>query len=309
MKCKYCKQEIPEGMSFCTNCGREITKNTNKKPYIIVGIWTAIAIFMIVMSFVSLFKHMNDYKINPATEKEFLSEINKLGCETINVQEINPNNAFDFYYVTNETCPYIIAYAKFNDSSAQNNFYSTLVKDVQNVPGSTRTTTSVNITNYSEYTYIANEYRSAATTEEYVLYIKTDKGNKELVNNLKTNLRFKYKMNFKFLYYFAIAYAITLLLLLISWWKLNKKMNRPGWIVLIPIYNLMCLCEDVMGKKIYALFLFIPFVNFFFLISLSFNIPKVFGKSDGYQILSVFFSSITIPLIAFDDSKYTKPSK
>lgn len=309
MKCKYCEQEIMGDVSYCTNCGKKVKRIRNKKPLIIVGLWTLLVISFLVLTFISLIKNMNNYQANTASKREFIEEIDKLGCKTIDVLEEHPDNAFNFYYVTDNTCPYIIAYAKFNNSEAKNSFYNKLVKDVQNVSGSSRSYSTVNVKNYSEYTYISNEYKSTASSKDYVLYIHTAKKDKEIANRLKNSLGFKFKLNLNFLYYIIAFFIIKILLLIVSWWKINKKMKRPAWVLLIPIYNIICLCEDVMGKKIYALLFFIPFVNLFFIIALYFSIAKVFGKSDVYQILTIFFPSITIPLIAFDDSNYTKPNK
>ena len=42
---------------------------------------------------------------------------------------------------------------------------------------------------------------------------------------------------------------------------------------------------------------------------MDYNLGKVFNKNDSYCVLTMFFPSVCWPLLAFDDSKYTKPEK
>ena len=89
---------------------------------------------------------------------------------------------------------------------------------------------------------------------------------------------------------------------MIAWWKLNEKMNRKGYVCLIPIYNVLCLSEDIFGSKKYVILLFLPFVNILFVCKLG----RVFNKKDNYILLMILFPYIFIPLISIDSSKYIK---
>lgn len=106
-----------------------------------------------------------------------------------------------------------------------------------------------------------------------------------------------------------IFYVVILIIFMISWWKLNEKMNRKGWVCLIPVYNILCLFEDVFGKKVYCLLLLLPFINFVLFLILIYKLGRVFGKKPSYGILMILFPYVFIPILAFDDSKYLGPVK
>jgi len=239
-----------------------------------------------------------------------IEEVKKLGCNVVDITESNNNSNVLAYYITDSnTCPYLISYTKFKDSKLQNNFYNQLVKEAENINGY-KSYSSVNFNNYKEYNSTnQNEYRAALYSGKITIYMQGDITSKALLTNLKKELGFDLKMDWSFLSYIVAYIIIVNVMIIISWWLINRKMGRQGWICLIPIYNIICLCEDVLGKKSYAWLFLIPYVNFVFIVILLVHIAKVFGKDDGYQILTVFFSSITIPLIAFDDSTYTRPNK
>lgn len=310
MKCSFCKKELEESDLYCPNCGKKVVKKKNYKPLIIVGCFYLVIITLFVMMFTTMFRSFNTFKPTISNEKAFLQKAESVGCEIIDVLETTPNNGLEYYYVTNqETCPYLMAYAKFKDEKLMNNFFRNLLSETNKVDGAMRNEYNVTITHYIERTIIGSEYKSASLGDKTVLYIQTDKENKDTATSIKESLGFKYEMDWTFMYYGIASFGTELLLMMIAIWKLFKKMGHHGWESLIPIYNLVLLCKDVMGKKRYAFLFFIPLVNMIFLLVLSFNIAKVFGKNDGFQVLAVFFSSFMIPLIAFDDSKYTKPSE
>lgn len=310
MKCSYCKKEMEENVSYCPNCGKEVKIRKNYKPLIIVGSFLLVIVALFAMMFATMFHYFNSYKPTISSLKDFVGNAENVGCQVIDVLETSPNQGLEYYYVTDqETCPYLMAYAKFKDDQLMYNFYRNLLSETNKVEGTARNDYNVNILNYIEHTTIGNEYKSVSVSNKTVLYIQTERKNKDTAKLIKETLGFKFEMDWTFLYFGVASFAIEMLLLVISFWKLFKKMGHQGWKIFIPIYNVVLLCEDVMGKKIYAFLFFIPIANLVFSLILSFHIAKVFGKSDGVQILSVFFPSFMIPLIALDESKYTSPSE
>ena len=310
MRCSYCKKDVDEKDLYCSNCGKEIIKKKNYKPIFIVGCFLFVIITLFTMMFVSMFHYFNTYETEPASVKDFIQSAEKLDCEIIDVLDMYPNHDVEFYYVTNqETCPYLMSYTKFKNEELMYNFYSNLLKDTKNIEGQFRSESNVNILHYMENTTIGKEYKAAALSKKTVLYINTEKVNKDTANEIKESLGFHFEMDWTFVYFGVASFGLEILLMIISLWKIFKKIGRKGWIALVPIYNIILLCKDVLGKKRYALLFFIPVVNFVFLLVLAFHIAKVFGKNEGYQVLTIFFSSFMIPFIAFDDSKYTKPGE
>ena len=107
---------------------------------------------------------------------------------------------------------------------------------------------------------------------------------------------------------FYIVYFAFLILMFASGWRLFTKAGKPGWAVLIPIYNLVVLLE-IVGKPVWwVLLMFIPFVNFIVGIWVANLLAKSFGKTELYTIGLVFLPFVFYPLLAFGNSQYRGPA-
>jgi len=95
---------------------------------------------------------------------------------------------------------------------------------------------------------------------------------------------------------------------LIAMWKVYTKAGKPGWAVLIPIYNTYVLLEIVGREWWWLLLLFIPIVNIVVLIVVLFDLAKSFGKGTGFGFGLLFLSWIFIPILGFGDAKYMGPA-
>lgn len=97
---------------------------------------------------------------------------------------------------------------------------------------------------------------------------------------------------------FALAFIATL-------WRIFQKSGRPGWFALIPLYNLIALC-DVAGKPAWwAAMLIAPVINVPFLILISFALAKRFGRGAGFGFGLLFLGPVFYPLLAFGGASYT----
>jgi len=101
---------------------------------------------------------------------------------------------------------------------------------------------------------------------------------------------------------------LIFLLPIIAMWKLFEKANKPGWAVIIPIYNIIVFME-IIGKPWWWLFLWlIPYLNIIWIIW-SWNLMvKSFGKSEGFTIGVILLGMIFIPILGFGDSEYIGPA-
>lgn len=97
---------------------------------------------------------------------------------------------------------------------------------------------------------------------------------------------------------------ISLVLLILSWWRLFEKAGEPGFKAIIPIYNFYILCKIIYGNGWYMLIVFIPFVNVLFGMYTMFNLAKVFGQDILICILNMFFSPIITLYLAFSGARY-----
>lgn len=101
----------------------------------------------------------------------------------------------------------------------------------------------------------------------------------------------------------TIFASILSIIMIISYWKIFSKKGKPGWAILVPIYNVIVQIQVANLSMIYFLLLLIPFVNIYAIIKINISMAKSFGKSIGYGIGMIFLPIIFIPLLAFSDTK------
>ena len=106
-----------------------------------------------------------------------------------------------------------------------------------------------------------------------------------------------------------VFFSVTIIVLLVaSWWIIFTKAGKPGWSIIIPIYNVLVMLQ-IVGKPWWWLLLFlIPLVNIVFVIWMINLLVKSYGKNVGFTIGVLFLSIIFIPLLAFGDAKYVGPA-
>lgn len=106
-----------------------------------------------------------------------------------------------------------------------------------------------------------------------------------------------------------IVALILSVVMIIAMWKLFVKAGRPGWAAIVPFYNSWVLCDIVANNNImWFIFMFIPFLNIVSVFVLYYGLAKSFGKDIGFAILNIFFWIITLPILAFGNSRYVGKS-
>ena len=106
---------------------------------------------------------------------------------------------------------------------------------------------------------------------------------------------------------FGLAYFAFIGAIIYGGWKTFEKAGKPGWAMLVPIYNLVVLHEIVGRETIKLLLWFIPLVNLYFIITLYISLGRSFGKREtGELILSVLFWPIYLGL---GNARYNGPSE
>ncbi len=103
---------------------------------------------------------------------------------------------------------------------------------------------------------------------------------------------------------------ITILVNIISLWKIFKKAGLKGWEAIIPLYNFVMLVQITESPSIvYALF-FIPGINFIGIPiahwMVTSNLAKRFNKDIGFVIGLIFLPIVFYPLLAFGDAVYER---
>ncbi|MEA1992542.1 MAG: DUF5684 domain-containing protein [Thermodesulfobacteriota bacterium] len=105
----------------------------------------------------------------------------------------------------------------------------------------------------------------------------------------------------------GIGLAVGIVILIANW-KIFTKAGKPGWAVLIPIYNAYILLEIVGREWWWLILLAIPGINLIFLIILLFDLAKSFGKGADFGFGLLFLSPIFIAILGFGDAQYVGPS-
>lgn len=106
----------------------------------------------------------------------------------------------------------------------------------------------------------------------------------------------------------ALIGLVVGLLGLIAMWKIFTKAGKPGWAVLIPIYNLYVLLEIVGRPVWWLIMLLIPLVNVIFMFILAFDLAKSFGKGAGFALGLIFLNLIFILILGFGKAEYVGPA-
>ena len=94
-----------------------------------------------------------------------------------------------------------------------------------------------------------------------------------------------------------------------TYWRIFEKAGKPGWAILIPIYNGLVLLQ-IVGKPWWWLLLifFIPGVNLVLLIWMINLLSISFGKGVGFTLGLLFLSPIFYPILAFSNAEYRGPA-
>ena len=102
----------------------------------------------------------------------------------------------------------------------------------------------------------------------------------------------------------SIVYAI---LWIVAMWKVFTKAGEHGWAAIVPFYNSYVHVKISGRNGWWFLLLLVPIVNIIFLLIISLDIAKAFGKSAIFGIFGLWiFSFIGYLLIGFGDAKYNK---
>ena len=101
-----------------------------------------------------------------------------------------------------------------------------------------------------------------------------------------------------------IIYGVIVILMIVSQWKVYTKAGKPGWAVIIPIYNMIVLLEIVDKPIWWFILMLIPFVNLIILIIVSLELAKKFGQSAGFAVGLILLPIIFYPILGFGSAKY-----
>lgn len=100
----------------------------------------------------------------------------------------------------------------------------------------------------------------------------------------------------------SLLMLVVVLAMIISMWKVFEKAGKPGWGVIIPIYNGI-LALEIAGRPIWWIILFfIPVISIIPAFIIPLGIAKKFGKGAGFGIGLIFLPFIFYPILGFGDA-------
>ncbi len=105
----------------------------------------------------------------------------------------------------------------------------------------------------------------------------------------------------------VVLYLAILAFYIAVGWKIFAKAGKPGWAVIVPIYNVLVELEIVGKPWWWLLLMFIPLVNIIIAIILVFALAKAFGKGVGFGFGLLFLGFIFAPILAFGSATYVGP--
>jgi hypothetical protein len=99
-------------------------------------------------------------------------------------------------------------------------------------------------------------------------------------------------------------WLLVLVVVIAGMWKAFEKAGKPGWGAIVPIYNLILLCE-IAGRPLWwFVLLIIPCVGVVMLLIVNIDIAKKFGMGAGFGVVLWLFPFIGWPILGFGGSRY-----
>ena len=101
-----------------------------------------------------------------------------------------------------------------------------------------------------------------------------------------------------------IIWLAVAIFMIVATWKVFVKAGRPGWAVLIPIYNTYVFLKIAGKPGWWLIWFFIPVLNLIFGIIATLAFAQSFGKGAGFAVGLIFLPIIFIPILAFGEAQY-----
>jgi uncharacterized membrane protein YhaH (DUF805 family) len=103
---------------------------------------------------------------------------------------------------------------------------------------------------------------------------------------------------------FMLFYLAIIVFVIAGMWKTYAKAGKPGWAVIVPIYNIIVLIE-IAGRPLWWIILWlIPIVNFIVAIMVLNDVSKRFGRGIGTTLGLIFLPFIFYPILGFGSAEY-----
>ena len=107
---------------------------------------------------------------------------------------------------------------------------------------------------------------------------------------------------------FALVFVLLGILFLVGAWKMYKKAGKPGWAAIVPIYNVLVLCEIIGRPWWWLVLMFVPFISLIVSAIMAIDQAKAFGKSTAFGIVAMWlFPVVGTLMLGFGSAQYVGP--
>ncbi|MFN8525050.1 MAG: DUF5684 domain-containing protein [Chloroflexota bacterium] len=104
--------------------------------------------------------------------------------------------------------------------------------------------------------------------------------------------------------------AVLSVVSMVAAWRVYAKAGRPGWGVLIPIYNCLLLLEIVGRPAWWIVLFFIPFANLVATVMVAIDLAESFGRSAAFGVVLLWlFSFVGLLILGFGSASYVGPAR
>ncbi len=102
----------------------------------------------------------------------------------------------------------------------------------------------------------------------------------------------------------VVFWLLVTVVIIVANWKIFTKAGKPGWAILIPIYNIIVMVQIIKKPLWWVIILFVPIVDAVFAILIVYNLVLRFGKPGWHVLLALFLGVIYYPYLAFSSAEY-----
>lgn len=102
-----------------------------------------------------------------------------------------------------------------------------------------------------------------------------------------------------------LIYVAFIVFMTAAGWKVFTKAGRPGWGVLIPIYNIYLWCKIAGRPGWWTLLYFIPVVNIVISLIVTLYVAAAFSKSAAFGVGLWILGVVLLPILGYGSATYS----
>ena len=102
----------------------------------------------------------------------------------------------------------------------------------------------------------------------------------------------------------SILWLALMLALVVAYWRIFAKAGVPGWVSLLPFYNVIKLLHITGRSGWWLLGMCVPLLNIFVFVRMVFDLASAFGRGVGFGFGLLFLSPVFVLILGFGDSRY-----